>query len=107
MEASQERALGRLEGKVDHLIRQQDNAEASRRRTHEQLDTLNRKQEVTQRDLTDVKDRLVAVEAPVAEFSRWKERWIGAVMLVGIAFTVLGAALSWLLDKLWVYLSGR
>lgn len=100
-----ERALGRLESKIDYIVRQQDNAEKSRVRTHEQLETVTRKQIEIQHDLKDVTRRLVAVEGPVADFSRWKERWLGAMMLVGFIFTGVGAVVTWLTNWLLNYLS--
>lgn len=99
-----QRALGRVEGKIDFLVQQQEAAEKSRQRTHDQLDIVTRKQEVIQHQLVTLQSRLVAVEGPVADFSRWKERWVGAVMLIGIVFTGIGAIASWLLEKLANYL---
>ena len=97
-DTTDERALGRVEGKLDYLVQQQEAAERSRRHTHDQLETVARKQIEIQHDLKNVTTRLVAVEGPVVEFQRWRERWLGAMMLVGFMFTGVGMVVSYIVN---------
>lgn len=99
-EISQDRAIGRLEGKIDTLITAQVAADASRSQTNSKLDSISRQQDATKRDVETIVKRLEAVEAPVAEMWKWRERIIGAVMLVGLISAAIGAAITWVWNKL-------
>lgn len=93
-EAGQERAIGRIEGKLDLIISDQEKARQDRKQQYE-------KQEKTDRALDDVKrligsidTRLEKVEEPVADFNRWRERGVGAIMLVSFTAATFGAVLA-------------
>lgn len=88
-----ERALGRVEGKVDLMLREQQTATASRKQTHERLESVDRKIAQAADEIKRVDHRLAKVEAPVAEFSRWRERAIGALMLISFVSAATGATI--------------
>ncbi len=90
-DASQERTLGRLEAKVDLILEEQENAARSRRDQYEKLELITRKADATERNFTNLLQRLEAVEKPVAEFSKWKERMIGMGLLVAFIAGSIGA----------------
>lgn len=90
-EASQERALGRLEAKVDLILEEQENAARSRRDQYEKLELITRKGDEADRNFTNILKRLEAVEEPVAEFSKWRERFIGMGLLVAFVAGSIGA----------------
>lgn len=90
-EASQERVLGRLEAKVDLILEDQENAARARRDQYEKLELITRKADATDRNFTHLLERLEAVEKPVAEFSKWRERFIGMGLLVALAAGGIGA----------------
>jgi hypothetical protein len=90
-EGSQERAIGRVEGQLDLIIAEQTAAANSRRITYEKLDEIMRKMDATERNVVGLHSRMKAVEKPVAEFSKWRERFIGMGLLVALAAGGIGA----------------
>lgn len=99
-EASQERALGRLESKVDLILEANQHAEQSRKEQYQKLEHITRKADATDRKLDTIDGRLKAVEEPVADFEKWRERAIGALMLVSFVSASLGAFIPWAIKKL-------
>jgi hypothetical protein len=93
MTDSEDRAIGRLEGKMDLMLAEQKAAAESRKQTYEKLETLDKKSDATNAKVAQVEARLAAVEEPVAEFSKWRERAIGAVMLVSVASALVGGGI--------------
>lgn len=100
-DASQERAIGRIEGKLDLILAEQEKAATARKAQYEKLDGLDRKVEATETKVQSIDKRLKGVEEPVAEFSRWRERGVGAVMLISFAAASLGGFLATFGKKLW------
>lgn len=90
-EASQERAIGRIEGKLDLIIAEQAAAANSRKVTYEKLDQLGRKSDATDRNVDGLHKRMDTIEVPVAEFAKWRERFIGMGLLVALAAGGIGA----------------
>lgn len=90
-EASQDRALGRLEGKIDMMLAAQEKADVARKAQYDKLDALDRKVEATEAKVESIDRRLESVEEPVAEFSRWRERGVGALMLITFISASVGA----------------
>ena len=103
---SVDRAIGRIEAKVDRLVDDQDQARLDRRETYKRLDGFERSQEKTAAALQAIDDRLAAVEAPVADFNRWRERGVGAVMLVSFVAASLGGLLVTFGRKIWSVIVG-
>jgi hypothetical protein len=99
-EESQDRAIGRIEGKLDLIIAEQERAAAGRKQQYEKHEQLDRKVEAAYTKLSSVDARLQNVEGPVAEFSKWRERGIGAVMLVSFAAASVGGLIVTLWGKL-------
>lgn len=89
-EESQDRAIGRIEGKLDLIIAEQERAAAGRKHQYEKHDQLDRKVDAVGSKVESIDTRLGKVEGPVAEFSKWRERGIGAVMLVSFAAASVG-----------------
>lgn len=93
-DADLQRALGRVEGKLDLVLKDQDDASKNRKQTYDRLETLDRKVDSINGEVARVDKRLASVERPVAEFSKWRERAIGALMLISFMSAVTGAALT-------------
>lgn len=100
-EPGAERAIGRIEGKLDRLIDEGDKARLDRQRQYERLEKVERSLEQTDRTLKSVDARIKFVEEPVAEFNRWRERFIGMQMLIIFAASTIGGALV----ALWKWIS--
>lgn len=88
-----DRAIGRLEGKMDLMLQEQQTAAANRKQTYERLEAVEWKVEDAADEVKRVDNRLASVEAPVAEFSKWRERAIGALMLISFVSAATGAAM--------------
>lgn len=105
-DASQDRAIGRIEGQLAQIISELQDAKASRKQTYEKLDMLDRKIDATETKVASVDKRLSKVEEPVAEFSRWQERGVGALMLVSFAAASIGGIAVTFWKKVWAVLTG-
>lgn len=105
-DASQDRAIGRIEGNVDRILAELKEAKESRKAQYQMLDALDRKVEATESKIERIDERLEKVEEPVAEFSRWRERGVGAMMLISFIAASFGAVLAALGKKLWSAIVG-
>lgn len=106
MTESDERLLGRLETKVDMILAEQARAIESRKATYEKLDTLDRKMDKAESKVESIDARLEKVEEPVAEFNRWRERGIGALMLITFVSGTTGALIATFGKKVWAAIAG-
>lgn len=106
MNDSEARAIGNLEGKIDLMLAEQDRAAQSRKSTYEKLEALAKKLDAHEVKLDTIDKRLKAVEEPVAEFSRWRERGVGAIMLVSLAAASVGGLVATFGKKIWVAVAG-
>lgn len=88
-----DRALGRLEGKLDLMLQEQQIAAKERKQTADRFDSVERLVEAAKDEISRVDDRLAKVETPVAELSKWRERAIGALMLISFVSAFTGAAI--------------
>lgn len=105
-DASQDRAIGRIEGKLDLIIADQEKARQDRKQQYERLEKIERRTEATDRKVESIDKRLEKVEEPVAEFSRWRERGVGAIMLISFAAASFGGLLATFGKKLWALVTG-
>lgn len=103
---SSDRAIGRIEGKLDMIIADQSHAAASRKEQYQKLDEVDRKVDATSTKVESIDDRLKKVEGPVAEFSRWQERGVGALMLVSFIAATFGGVIATFGKKIWNALTG-
>jgi len=93
-EAGQERAIGRIEGKLDLIISDQEKARQDRKQQYERQEKTESFLEPLQRNYESVDSRLEKVEEPDANFNRWRERGVGAVMLVSFFAAIFGAVIA-------------
>lgn len=105
-EANQDRAIGRIEGKIDLMLAEQEKSSKARKVQYEKLDALDRKVEATETKVESIDKRLEGVEEPVAEFSRWRERGVGAIMLISFVAASLGGLLASFGKRVWSALFG-
>lgn len=105
-DANDQRAIGRLEGKIDLMLAEQEKAALARKQTYEKLEALDRKITATEVKVENVEERLKSVEEPVAEFSRWRERGVGAVMLISFVAASIGGLLVTFGKKIWSAIVG-
>lgn len=105
-EAGQERAIGRIEGKLDLIISDQEKARQDRKQQYERQEKTERLLEALQRNYESVDYRLEKVEEPVADFNRWRERGVGAIMLVSFFAATFGALLASFWKKIVALITG-
>jgi hypothetical protein len=65
------------------------------------MQELGRKLKATDRKVESIDDRLEKVEEPVAEFSKWRERGVGAVMLISFVAASVGGLFVAFGKKIW------
>ncbi|GAA5542405.1 hypothetical protein [Brucella sp. NBRC 113783] len=99
-EAGQERAIGRIEGKLDLIISDQEKARQDRKQQYEKQEKTDRALDDVKRMIESIDTRLEKVEEPVADFNRWRERGVGAIMLVSFFAATFGAVLASFWKKL-------
>lgn len=69
-EAGQDRAIGRVEGKLDQIIKDMDRARDDRKQQYEKKEKTDRTLDEVMRQLQTVDSRLGNIEEPVAYFNR-------------------------------------
>jgi len=105
MTENHDRAIGRVEGKIDLMIKDncriidnQNRADIGRKQLYEAIESLRAEMRTEiadyKRRLGLAEKRLDALEKPVAELNRWRERAVGAIMLVSISAATIGGALA-------------
>ncbi|MBB5704270.1 hypothetical protein FHS76_004187 [Ochrobactrum daejeonense] len=105
-EAGQERAIGRIEGKLDLIISDQEKARQDRKQQYERQEKTDRSLDEVKRTVDSIDMRLQKVEEPVADFNRWRERGVGAVMLVSFFAATFGAVIATFWKKLVAIITG-
>lgn len=104
-DSNTQRAIGRLEGKMEEVINLLKESSASRAKLYEGL-------EAVRSDIGDMDNRLEKVEGAihimdplVKEFGNLKERWRGIVLVVAVVWLILGGAvmngITWIVGLLW------
>lgn len=83
-----------------------EKAGESRKHTYARMEALERQIIEQGRLLKAMNNRLEAVEEPVADFNRWRERGVGAVMLISFAAASIGGAFATFGRKLWAVIAG-
>ncbi len=105
-EAGQDRAIGRVEGKLDQIIKDMDRARDDRKQQYEKQEKTDRTLDEVMRQLQSVDSRLSNVEEPVADFNRWRERGVGAIMLISFAAASFGGLIATFGKKIWALITG-
>lgn len=110
MTDSTDRAIGRLEGKMEEVIRLLAESSASRAKLYEGMERV-------QADVVAINGRMQAVESAVhvmdplvKEFGRIKERWRGIALVLGVIWLILGGlilqGITWIGGWLWKAVGG-
>jgi len=89
-----ERALGRVEAKVDTLLAENEHDKARRKDQYQRLAAIENKQNVAEKERAQISERLKTVEQNTADFNKWRERATGAVMLISALVALIGGGLA-------------
>jgi len=92
MTVHHERTLGRLEGKLDHLIEAHADLGSKWEKLSQEFAALLRRQDALTHELIRLKQRLDEMSEPAREFGRWRERAVGALMLLSFGGALLGGS---------------
>jgi len=82
-----QRTLGRIEEEQKRT--RKENKEIS-----QQMGTVHHKQDTAEKERAAMAEQLAVVEKNTADFNKWKERAIGAVMLVSMIAALVGGGLA-------------
>lgn len=111
-EADDQRAIGRLEGKLDALISKVETqataSDESRRRLYERVGRIETAIELSGKAETQISERLAAIDRrideevmpTVNEVNGWKKMGIGALFIIGIGGAAVGSAGLWVLHNI-------
>ena len=89
----QQQTIGEIKGKLD-LSEDMNTATKKREEQDDRLARIERSQDDLDRRVEAILKRIESVEKPVAEFNRWRERAIGALMLVSLVAALIGGAIA-------------
>lgn len=103
-DSSAERAIGRIEGKLDLIIEDQNRARLDRKDQYEKLEDLERMQGASDQKLAELAARMGKVEPVISEINNWRQRGIGVVMFIGMLSASFGASIAMAWKKISVYL---
>ena len=82
-----DRAIGRIEGRLESLIK-------SMEKQTEQIEMLTSDARDHKVDLKDVRTKLEDAAPILSEISRWRERFIGMMILTSAVFTAFGRTMA-------------
>lgn len=101
MTDSTDRAIGRLEGKVDRLLDAEDRAADSRKATYERLEAIERRQAAAETALASVSKRVERGEQAADQLERISTMGKGYLIGVGVmSFIGGGGIMMFLHDKI-------
>ena len=99
MTSNTERAIGELKGTLDALVKTvESNAVESkigRQKVYEALQSQSNEVVNIRHDVEGLKGRLDVIEPKLGMLDRWRERGIGAWMLLAFVFSSIGAMLAY------------
>lgn len=104
MSTNVERDIGRMEATLKSLALAQERQTAMQDRLFQKLDQVGRELSAFKHEVETLNERIERVEGPVSDLARWKERAVGAAMLISFVSAGAGAAMltgiRWLIDRL-------
>lgn len=103
-----ERAIGRLEGRMEALIQvveqQTEKSDKRSARIYSELETIRVDAKDMRNDAKATREKLDAAGPVLTELTRWRERFIGMMILTATVFTAVGGGLAliwkWLAVKI-------
>jgi len=86
--------LGKLEAQINYLTEAARSAVQARKVTYRKLELISRQISAAEIHIQHLEQRIDAVEKPMLQIQRWQERGLGAVMLIGLACTLIGGTIT-------------
>lgn len=95
-DGNSERAIGRLEGKLDTLLltveKNTEKSEQGRSRIYQELEQARADQAETKNEVKALKAQLAEAAPVIADIKKWRERFVGMMLLVGAVGSFIGGA---------------
>jgi len=85
-----DRAIGRIEGMLKMVLENQARAEISRKQLYQSFEALRIEVADARRRIEALERRADAFDKPVAELKKWRERALGALMLLSLIGALIG-----------------
>ncbi|MFQ6183669.1 hypothetical protein ACLMJV_17200 [Sinorhizobium meliloti] len=106
--ASYDRVIGRLETKLDMLVtafeKSSDDSKEYRDRIYSELEHMRTEAAGSRREIADLKKQMDEAGPVISDIKKWRERFVGMQMLLGVIAASLGGGLvilwKWLAAKL-------
>lgn len=99
-----QRSLGRLEGKLDMVLADQESARIDRKNQYAKAEAIERRLDATDQTIAGLKTQIDAAAPVIKEINQWRERFVGMLMLIGALSAILGGAVvvvwKWVAVKL-------
>jgi len=89
-----DRAIGSIEGTLKLLLDNQSRAEVSRKQLYEEFKALRTEITNSGHRIETLEKRMDAVEKPVAELNKWRERSIGSLLSLSALAALIGGTLA-------------
>jgi len=88
------RILGRIEATTALILEEQKRDRLEFKEIRQSHEEIKRRQEAAEKERSIMSERLKEVEKNTADFNKWKERGVGAIMLISIAAALVGGSLA-------------
>jgi len=89
-----DRAIGSIEGTLKLILDNQSRAEISRKQLYEEFKALRTELSNYGHRIEVLEKRMDAVEKPVAELNKWRERSIGSLLSLSALAALIGGTLA-------------
>lgn len=103
-ESDTQRSLGRLEGKLDMILADQESARIDRKNQYAKSEAIERRLDATDQKIAGLKTQIDEAAPVITDIKRWKERFIGMQMLIAGVFVAVGGGIvlvwKWIAVKL-------
>lgn len=109
-DSTTDRAIGRLEGKMEEVLRLLQESSASRGQLAKAVEDIRTETSALGTRLGTVEKAIQVMDPLVQEFGRIKERWRGIALILGVIWLILGGlilqGITWVGGLVWRALGG-
>lgn len=98
--------LGKVEGMLAILIKDGEKARDDRRVLYQRVEKMERSQERVERKLDSQGERIKSVEVPIENFAKWRERFIGMMMVWTVIAGGVGSVITYYWQKIIALVTG-
>jgi len=89
-----QRSLGRIEAQNSQILEEQKRYRQENKEVKRQLESVKHRQEAAEKERASMAAQLETVKKNTDEFNKWKERGVGALMLISTMAALVGGSLA-------------